>query len=67
MSRIKDAVKDALAERDNEAQQRETDPPIRSLDDLRELSPEDVNRRWSEVQAVLEDRPLARDEDGADE
>ncbi len=63
MNNIKHSFKDAMYERDAEQRQREHDPPLNTLDDLRGLSPEDVNRRWPEVSALLELGPQQDDDE----
>lgn len=44
---MKQAVHAALSER-------ETREPLRTLDDVRALSRDEINERWDEVQVVLE-------------
>jgi hypothetical protein len=60
---IKQAVKDALSEQRAEEELRKNDKPIRTIEDLKGMSADDINRRWPEVSAVLE---AAEQEEGDD-
>lgn len=55
---MKTVVKDAMKERDAEQAAEAARFPLQTLDEVRALTPEQINERWEEVAEVLEnDRP----------
>lgn len=56
---LKTQIKEALAEVEAQKVQEANDPPLRSLEDLRDLDAETINRRWPEVSTLLKAGGLA--------